>query len=155
MKKYLGIKIVEAVEMHSHTAHGKGYRVPIGSDVDGVDGYEVTYEDGYKSWSPKVAFEMANTELGKKEVTDGATTIMKERWEVLNVHGVTVSADAKLAPDALHKMAMFCIDQDNNECPEEFEGSPFVLDVVGKPEIERLAIAGALLAARIDVLRQG
>ena len=43
MKKYIGTKII-----HAEPATG-----PSG------DGYNVTYKDGYKSWSPKAAFEEA------------------------------------------------------------------------------------------------
>lgn len=43
MKKYIGTKII-----HAEPATGP----------DG-DGYNVTYKDGYKSWSPKQAFEEA------------------------------------------------------------------------------------------------
>lgn len=44
MKKYIGTKIIKAQE---------------NEDEAGEDGYLVEYEDGYKSWSPKKAFEDA------------------------------------------------------------------------------------------------
>ena len=55
MKKYIGTKEVKARPMTAEEALKKGYRV---GDNKG-DGYEVEYADGYKSWSPKKAFEDA------------------------------------------------------------------------------------------------
>ena len=50
---YIGIKFVSAVPMTAEVAEEKGYRV---SNNKG-DSYEVTYDDGYKSWCPKDVFE--------------------------------------------------------------------------------------------------
>lgn len=50
MKKYLGVKIVEAEPMYS-------------TDKE-KEGYKVVYEDGYVSWSPKEVFEKAYKEVG-------------------------------------------------------------------------------------------
>lgn len=56
--KYIGIKFVDAVPMTADVAKDKGYRV---NDSTG-DGYEVTFDDGYKSWCPKNVFEKLNFE---------------------------------------------------------------------------------------------
>jgi len=57
--KYIGVKIVEAVEMVAEEAREVGgYRTGASSGYD--DGYEVTYPDGYKSWCPKDVFDKAN-----------------------------------------------------------------------------------------------
>ena len=62
MSKFIGVKMVEAVPMTAIEASKKHYRV--GQDVTVVppktEGYEVTYEDGYKSWCPKDVFEKNN-----------------------------------------------------------------------------------------------
>lgn len=58
--KYVGIKYVEAMPMNAERAKEKGYKVN-GSE----DGYEVVYDDGYKSWCPKDVFERNNTLLTK------------------------------------------------------------------------------------------
>ena len=50
---YIGIKVVDAAPMAADVAEKKGYRV---SGNTG-DGYEVTYDDGYKSWCPKDVFK--------------------------------------------------------------------------------------------------
>lgn len=56
MSKFIGIKMIEAVEMTAGEARVKGYRVNQDC-VDETRGYEVTYEGGYKSWSPADVFE--------------------------------------------------------------------------------------------------
>lgn len=43
MKKYIGVKLIDAVEMN----------------IDGKQGYRVVYHEDYESWSPKDVFEEA------------------------------------------------------------------------------------------------
>lgn len=45
---FLGVKLIQAVQ----------------KEKDGVPGYEVTYPDGYVSWSPKATFEAAYLPIG-------------------------------------------------------------------------------------------
>lgn len=52
---YTTIKQVAVTEMSSIEAMAKGYRVP--DDTLQIEGYEVTYKDGYKSWCPKEVFD--------------------------------------------------------------------------------------------------
>lgn len=59
--EYIGIKLISAVPMTAKVAKEKGYRV---SGNTG-DGYEVIYEDGYKSWCPKYNYTIKNEELAK------------------------------------------------------------------------------------------
>lgn len=47
--------------MTAREANDKGYR--IGNHSFEEDGYEVTYPDGYKSWSPAKEFEKAYYKL--------------------------------------------------------------------------------------------
>jgi hypothetical protein len=61
MKKYIGVKQVTAIEMNIDGAMQKEYRTP---SAGLSAGYEVTYEDGYKSWSPKNVFEDSYIETG-------------------------------------------------------------------------------------------
>lgn len=56
--KAIGIKMVELQPMTAKEAFDKGYRMKSTQDPDG-DGYEVTYPDGYKSWSPKEVADAA------------------------------------------------------------------------------------------------
>ena len=62
--KYIGIKFVNAEPMTAEVAEKKGYRV---SNNKG-DGYEVTYDDGYKSWCPKDVFEQHNFIIKNEEL---------------------------------------------------------------------------------------
>lgn len=61
---YIGIKFISAVPMTAEVAEEKGYRV---SNNKG-DGYEVTYDDGYKSWCPKDVFEQHNFIIKNEEL---------------------------------------------------------------------------------------
>lgn len=56
MSKFIGVKLVYAVSMCAGQAREKGYRVNQ-NHLDTEGGYEVTYEGGYKSWSPADVFE--------------------------------------------------------------------------------------------------
>lgn len=53
---YIGVKQVKGTPMT--VADPAQYPSMNGQPV-GAEGYEVTYEDGYKSWSPKATFEAA------------------------------------------------------------------------------------------------
>ena len=74
--KAIGIKMVELIAMTAAEALAKGYRVN-GKSGDAL-GYEVTYDDGYKSWSPKEVADAAYFILDEKN--DG-TKILKEDVE--------------------------------------------------------------------------
>lgn len=50
--KAIGIKMVDLEPMNGGQARMKGYKVPENFE-NSECGYEVTYPDGYKSWSPK------------------------------------------------------------------------------------------------------
>lgn len=62
MSKFIGVKMIEAIAMTAGEARAKGYRVNQDC-VDEAPGYEVTYEGGYKSWSPADVFEKAYYKL--------------------------------------------------------------------------------------------
>lgn len=72
MSKFIGVKMVEAVPMTVLEASKKHYRV--GQDGTVVppttEGYEVTYEDGYKSWCPANVFEKKNIKVVEENITD-------------------------------------------------------------------------------------
>ena len=91
MSKFIGVKMVEAVPMTASEALQKDYRVGQNETIIGptTEGYEVTYEDGYKSWCPKDVFEASY--FGLNENNDG-TKILKEDVEAFigNVDVMTV-----------------------------------------------------------------
>lgn len=61
MSKFIDAKMIEAVPMTAREANDKGYK--IGNHSFEEDGYEVTYLDGYKSWSPAKELEKAYYKL--------------------------------------------------------------------------------------------
>ena len=79
--KYIGIKTVNAEPMTVNEALQKGYRT---SNNTG-DGYEVTYDDGYKSWCPKDVFEKHNFEIKNSELAGTCAMMVspdyKERFK--------------------------------------------------------------------------
>lgn len=62
MSKFIGVKMVGATPMIAGDAKAKGYKTGNYSDTE--NGYEVTYPDGYKSWSPASVFEQSYYKLG-------------------------------------------------------------------------------------------
>jgi len=62
MKMYLGVKLIEAESMSEFDFRRSKGITPSDKEVD-KEGYKVTYEDGYTSWSPKEVFEKAYREV--------------------------------------------------------------------------------------------
>jgi hypothetical protein len=71
MAKFIGVKMIEATPMRASMALSAGYK--IGNAHPDDMGYEVTYPDGYKSWSPAKEFEKTYYKL-----TDPSGDILKE-----------------------------------------------------------------------------
>lgn len=59
--KAIGIKMVDLQPMTANEAVEKGYKT--NNYVGEEKGYEVTYQDGYKSWSPKAVADKAYFKL--------------------------------------------------------------------------------------------
>ena len=59
VKKYIGVKIVEAHEMKAQEFENC-YKKDSRAETSSSDGYAVKYPDGYVSWCPKQQFEEAN-----------------------------------------------------------------------------------------------
>lgn len=96
--KAIGIKMVDLEPMTATEAAEKGYRV--GTNTG--DGYEVTYDNGYKSWSPKeiadnayfrLSAESDGTKVLDKDVDNFITNIevskVGEKTTVVNAHTLT------------------------------------------------------------------
>jgi len=64
MKKYLGVKIVEAEPMSEVAFINQVKNEDVPENCLRREGYKVVYEDGYVSWSPKEVFEKAYKEVG-------------------------------------------------------------------------------------------
>lgn len=74
--KAIGIKLVELNEMTAAEAIRKGYRVSnkVTTPPDTI-GYEVVYQDGYKSWCPK---EVADAAYFKLDENNDGTKILEQ-----------------------------------------------------------------------------
>ena len=85
--KAIGIKMVELQPMTAREANDKGHR--IGNHSFEEEGYEVTYPDGYKSWTPKDIADAAYYKLSKDN--DG-TKVLKEDVEnfITDVEVITI-----------------------------------------------------------------
>ena len=96
--KAIGIKMVDLEPMTATEAAEKGYRV--GTNTG--DGYEVTYDNGYKSWSPKeiadnayfrLSAENDGTKILREDVDNFITNTeiskVGEKTVVVNVHTLT------------------------------------------------------------------
>ena len=77
MKQYIGIKLVMAEPMKALVAKEKGYRV----ENNTGDGYEVTYEDGYKSWCPKHVFDKSNHEVVNDDLAKSAIGMVSDNYK--------------------------------------------------------------------------
>lgn len=100
MAKFIGVKMIEAVPMTAREANDKGHK--IGNHSFEEDGYEVTYPDGYKSWTPKDVADAAyyplsenndGTKILKEDVenfiTDVEVITVGEKTTVVNAHTLT------------------------------------------------------------------
>lgn len=68
LKTFITTKIVDAIPMNALQAVLKGFRT--NNVPNETAGYEVTYEDGYKSWCPKDVFDRNAVEFKDLEHFD-------------------------------------------------------------------------------------
>lgn len=98
--KAIGIKMVELQPMTAREANDKGHRISNHSFEE--EGYEVTYPNGYKSWTPKDVADAAyyplsenndGTKILKEDVenfiTDVEVMTIGEKTTVVNAHTLT------------------------------------------------------------------
>lgn len=102
METYIGTKVIKATPMTSDDAWRAGYRI---SGYDS-DGYEVEYEDGYRSWSPKAAFDAAYRKCSAMtfglaiEALRKGKKVCRQGW---NGKGLSIELQT---PDAHSKMTL-------------------------------------------------
>ena len=100
--KAIGIKMVELQPMTAREANDKGHRIGNHSFEEEEEGYEVTYPDGYKSWTPKDVADASyyplsenndGTKILKEDVenfiTDVEVMTVGEKTTVVNAHTLT------------------------------------------------------------------
>jgi hypothetical protein len=98
--KAIGIKMVDLLPMNAGEALRKGYK--IGNNPSETEGYEVTYNEGYKSWTPKNVADSAyfildekndGTKILKEDVDNFITNIdvikVGDKTTVVNAHSLT------------------------------------------------------------------
>jgi hypothetical protein len=91
------------------------------------------------------------TELKKEKMT-GVDLISKERWEHKIKHGKSVKHDFETYKNKeLVQAALGLMLGNPLFMPEGWDEEQYG-KMLGKPEVERLIIAGSLIAAQIDVL---
>lgn len=82
--------------------------------------------------------------------SEGIALIAKERFEQIHKHGYTVENDEFYTDNELIKAALFCINHRQFEWPFYWNNDTRDKVKYEKTEIQRLATAGAFIAARID-----
>ena len=113
MKKYIGVKLVQAEPMEHQF-----YLNSIGKVSDPLaearDGYKVVYPDGYVSWSPKDVFEKAYLQIGdnntivEHNVHDFVKEIDSSKWG-----DKTTIVNATLANGFIITESSSCVDPAN------------------------------------------
>ena len=73
---YVGTKIVKGVPMTETDFYKNIKKQDISNRETYGDGYMVTYEDGYVSWSPKEVFEQCYRLLSNKEINMAKNVIL-------------------------------------------------------------------------------
>lgn len=76
MELYVGTKIVKGVSMTETDFYKNIKKQDISDRETYGDGYMVTYEDGYVSWSPKRVFEQCYRLLSNKEINMAKNVIL-------------------------------------------------------------------------------
>lgn len=79
--KAIGIKMVELQPMRASIALSTGYK--IGNAHPDDMGYEVTYPDGYKSWTPKLGDMIARNPKNHKDQWLVAKEYFNDNFEEL------------------------------------------------------------------------
>lgn len=84
MNSFITIKVVSTEVITAKTAREKGYRT--NDCPDNLDGYEVFYEDGYKSWCPidtfiNNAIDIKSEEDYKLQCPSWAPDYLKRMYE--------------------------------------------------------------------------
>lgn len=101
--KAIGIKMVDLIPMRASMATRNGYKTNNAHPDD--MGYEVTYSDGYKSWTPK---EVADATYFPLSSENDGTKILKEDVEkfITNADVATIE-DGKIIVINAHTLTNF------------------------------------------------
>lgn len=97
--EYIEIKKVNAAPMTAEEAVKHGYNT---NDCSG-DGYEVTYEEGYKSWCPANVFEKHNTPITHEGLVNTCKLMVSHNYKE---RFVAEYYQTKIRYNKLHKMVI-------------------------------------------------
>lgn len=115
MKNYIGVKMVKAEPMTAKEA-GRLLQRPIdtsNTDKEG-NGYLVEYPDGYKSWSPKQAFEKAYLQIGDNNtIEEQNVNDFIKSYDVSQWGDKTTVVHATLANGFILTESSSCVDPAN------------------------------------------
>lgn len=88
-----------------------------------------------------------------KKTIDGIDLIAKERYEQITKHGRTIEHDVKYNRQSeLYLGAMAILEKDLIQFPSNWDGA-WCARAIQKSYKERLIIAGAFIAAELDLLQ--
>jgi len=82
----------------------------------------------------------------------GVEEITEERGEQINKHGFDINDDVDYGKGELIRAALYAINPDVFEWPYEWDDT-FKKKIARKNKIQRLRVAGALIASEIDRLK--
>lgn len=153
MSKFIGVKMVEAVPMTASEALQKDYRVGQNGTIiaSSTKGYEVTYEDGYKSWCPADVFEKNNRPINGMtfgfaiEVLKKGLKVARKGWNGKGMYlwlkpAVTIKSD-------------WCKDQMLKEIVDANGGETEALGTICMKTADNKILTG-WLASQTDVLSE-
>ena len=111
MKKYIGVKMIEAESMTMTEASERLQR-PFQNGSE--EGYFVKYQDGYESWSPKEVFEKAYFQVGDNNtVEEHNVNDFIESYDTSQWGDKTTIVNATLANGFILTEASSCVDPAN------------------------------------------
>lgn len=115
MKKYVGVKLVQAepmkrIDFHNITKQNS----MLSYEEANKEGYMVVYPDGYKSWSPKEVFENAYFNVSDDNtIMEYHVNDFIESYDVSQWGEKTTIVNATLANGFIITEASSCVDPSN------------------------------------------
>lgn len=114
MKKYVGVKLVEAEPMTRGEFFNSQGKDSSFLDAPHQEGYMVVYPDGYKSWSPKEVFENAYFQVGyNNTIQEYNVNEFIAHYDVRQWGDKTTIVNATLANGFIITEASSCVDPEN------------------------------------------
>ena len=108
--KYLGVKILDAEPMSEASFINNVKNEDVPQSCLCRDGYKVTYEDGYVSWSPKEVFEKAYRPINgitfglAIEALKQGKKVARTEWIGKNAYLLLIHGDEQLSCIVIHKV---------------------------------------------------